>query len=106
MKRLNLIEVPGHVALLALGHPWMTDEHLADLWTACTLGMDLSDEDEAIKQLSITGRDLLINKSTDYQTMKHVIGTVIQWVSTQPNRRIHDAVTRRLKELNEQERIS
>lgn len=105
MKRLDLIEVPGHVALLALGQPWMTEEHFADLWTACQIGIDIADEDSNIRELAHQGKAMLVDKSDDYESMKQVIGTVVQWISTQPNRRIHDAVTKRLKELNEQERI-
>lgn len=105
MKRLDLIEVPGHVALLALGQDWMTDAHIADLWTACQIGIDIADNDSNIRDLAQQGKHLLIEKSDDYESMKQIIGTVIQWISTQPNRRIHDAVTKRLRELNEQERV-
>lgn len=105
MKRLELIELPGHVGLMALGQPWMTEAHFADLITACELGIDLS-PDEDIYHLCITGRDMLINRATDFEEMRQVIGRIVQWVAAQSNYRIHDAVTKRLKRLNEQERIS
>lgn len=105
MKRLELIELPGHVGLMALGQPWMTEAHFADLVTACELGIDLAQDDE-IRQLCVTGRDMLMNRVTDFDEMRQIIGRVVQWVATQPNHRIYDAVTKRLKRLNEQERIS
>lgn len=105
MKRLELIELPGHVGLMALGQPWMTEAHFADLVTACELGIDLAEDDE-IRQLCVTGRNMLFNRVASFDEMRHVIGQVVQWVATQPNHRIYDAVTKRLKVINEQERIS
>lgn len=105
MKRLELIELPGHVGLMALGQSWMTDEHFADLVTACELGIDLAIDDET-RKLCIAGRNMLLDGGSDFEEMRQVIGKIVQWVATQSNYRIHDAVTKRLKRLNEQERIS
>lgn len=91
MKRLNLIEMPGHVALLALGQPWMNDSHMADLFSTCVISEELSDNEE-ISSLADTGIKLLSEGSTDYDQIKKVIGTLITWVSSQPNKDVHDAV--------------
>lgn len=104
MKRLELIEMPGHVGLMALGQPWMTEAHFADLITACELGIDLA-KDEEMRQLCVTGRDMLLNRVTDFEEMRQVIGQVVQWVATQPNHRIYDAVIKRLNRIDEQKRI-
>lgn len=105
MKRLELIELPGHVGLMALGQSWMTDAHFADLMSACELGIELAKDDD-VRDLCMTGRAMLLGKDINIDEMKQVIGQVVQWVATQPNHRIYDAVTKRLKALNEQERIS
>lgn len=105
MKRLELIEWPGHVALMALGTEWMSEEHWADLATACRLCADLA-TDEAIHTLAQRGLDLLADEASDIDEMKRVIGQIVQWVALQPNRSIHDATIKRLRELDEQERIS
>lgn len=104
MKRHELFELPGHIGLLALGQPWMTEAHLADLLTACQLGIDIATDDD-MRQLCILGRDMLINRVADIEQIRHVVGQVVQWVSTQPNQKIYDAAKRRLREVNEQERI-
>lgn len=100
MKRLDLIEMPGHVALTALGQAWMNDSHYADLLTALYLGLDLSEPESDIHALSLQGIDLINNKSTDFNEMKNVIGTVVQWVATQPNKNIYQAVSKRLHVLD------
>lgn len=96
IKRLDLIEMPGHVALLALGQDWLTDSHYADLFSSCYLGLDLSEPDSRIHQLAKQGIQLLTDRSTDHELMRSVIGTVLQWVATQPNVKIHNAVCNRL----------
>lgn len=100
MKRLDLIELPGHVGLVALGQPWMTDEHMADLLVACQIGCDLADPADDIHAMATEGKALLLANSTNYDTMRQIIGHVVQWVAKQPNRRIHDAVTRHLKKMH------
>lgn len=99
MKRLELIELPGHVGLIALGQPWMTDEHIADLLVACQIGCDLAQQEDEIHTMATEGKHLLLSGSTDYDTMRQTIGAVVQWVATQPNRKIHDVVTRNLKKM-------
>lgn len=105
MKRVELIEIPGHVGLLALGQPWMTVEHYADLMTACCLANDLSEKDARIRELSQRGVSMLVNNTRDYDELRHVIGTLIQWLSTQSNVKIYNATKQRLKKLDEQERL-
>ena len=105
MKRLDLIEMPGHIALMALGQPWENDSHYADLCAAVDLGCRISD-DEHIKELCAIGRQLLLDNSTDYPRIRQVIGPVLQWISQQPNKRIHDAALSRLKEYDESKRVS
>lgn len=107
MKRLELIEIPGHVGLLALGQDWMTVGHYADLMTACCLAYDLSQgTDDRIHGLSSRGIEMLESNSTNYDEMRDVIGTVVQWIATQPNVKIYNATLKRLKRLDEQERVS
>jgi hypothetical protein len=97
MKRLELIEMPGHVGLMALGQDWMTERHYYDLMTACCLGYDMSQPGDEIHELSLRGTELLTSKSTNYDEMRSVIGTVVQWIATQPNQKIWNATMRRLK---------
>lgn len=116
MKRLTLFEFPKHAALLALGQHWMTRDHLADLLSACELGMELGRDDPEVHGLALRGmRFLLDNVDSNHMTikhaenleeMRHVLGQVVQWITYQPNRAVHDAVVKRLKELNESERVS
>jgi hypothetical protein len=106
MKRLELIEIPGHVGLLALGQEWMTDAHYADIMTACYLGLDISDDNTEIRALAQRGIDLMNAEDKNYDEIRHVIGTVIQWISTQSNIKIYNATVQRLKKLDEQKRIS
>lgn len=103
IKRLDLIEMPGHVALTALGQSWIEDSHYADLFTACYLGIDLSEPASEIHKLALQGIDLLNNNSEDFDTIRNVIGTVVQWVATQPNIKIYNAVSNRLQHLNRNE---
>lgn len=105
MKRLELIEIPGHVGLLALGQDWMTVEHYADLMTACCLSYDLSGKENAIRELAQRGIEMLEANSSDYEELRRVIGTLIQWLSTQSNVKIYNATQQRLKKLDEQERL-
>ncbi|MEY4720078.1 MAG: hypothetical protein RL563_2696 [Pseudomonadota bacterium] len=97
--------MPGHVALMALGQDWMTENHQADLVTACCLTYDIASIDDPIRSLAQRGYDLIQSKSTEYDEMKCVIGTVIQWLSTQPNIKIHEATIKRLKTFDEQRRL-
>jgi len=107
MKRLELIEIPGHVGLLALGQPWMTVEHYADLMTACCLAHDLShNEDAKIYALAVRGIEMLQTECSDYEAMRDVIGTVVQWIASQSNIKIYNATVKRLRQLDEQKRIS
>ncbi len=116
MKRLDLFEFPKHAALLALGQPWMTGDHLADLLSACELGMELGQSEPEIHTLALQGMrflldnvdrsDMTIKPVAHLEEMRHVLGQVVQWITYQPNRAVHDAVVKRLKELNESERVS
>lgn len=106
MKRLELIEIPGHVGLLALGQTWMTTEHYADLVTACYLGYDLSENtDPEIHELAAKGIALLEKNNGEFEEMRHIVGTVVQWVAKQPNVKIYNATVKRLRQLDEQERL-
>lgn len=116
MKRLNLFEFPKHAALIALGQPWLTADHLADLLSACDLGMDLGHGDERIFSLASTAREFLVagvesgdmalQNADNLDQIRRTLGEVVQWISNQPNRAVHDAVIKRLRALNEQERVS
>ena len=106
MKRPEIFELPGHIALALLGHPDFNESHRADLAVACYLGCDLSQDDPTINELANNGLQLLQSNSNDYDLMRYTIGTVLQWINTQPNRRVHDASMRRLKEYDEQKRVS
>lgn len=116
MKRLNLFELPKHIALIALGQDWMTQDHTAELISACELGMDLGKSDPAVFDLAHNGlqmllrhvdpNDMTIKHIANLEEMRHVIGSVVQWIAHQPNRAVHDAVIKRLRELNEPKRIS
>lgn len=116
MKRLTLFEFPKHAALLALGQPWMTSDHLAELLSACELAMELGRGDPQVHDYALRGlnfllenvdrSDMTIKPVANLEEMRHVIGEVVQWIAYQPNRSVHDAVVKRLKELNESERVS
>lgn len=106
MKRVELVEVPGQVALMALGQPWMTPAHLADILTACYLGLDLSNENDEIHQLSQRAIGMIDSIDNNMDELKHIVGTIIQWIGTQPNVRIYNATVNRLRKLDEQERLS
>ena len=96
MKRLDLIEMPGHVGLLALGQDWMTERHFADLMTACYLAMDLSEPGSEMHALGFRGGQLLADKSTEYDEIRTIVGTIVQWISKQPNTDIWHAAYSRL----------
>lgn len=98
--------MPGHVGLMALGQPWMNEGHYADLVTGCCLTMDLSEANSEIHQLARQGYDMLVARSTEFDAMKQIIGTVIQWLATQPNTKIHRAAVKRLRDFDEQRRVS
>lgn len=105
MKRLNLIEMPGQIALLALGQPWITEAHMCDLMAAVDIGERIS-KDDTITALCLEGKRLLLDGSKDYDAIRKAIGPVIHWISQQPNRVIHDAALQRLKEYDESKRVS
>ena len=105
MKRLQLIEFPCHVGLIGLGQPWMTEAHFADLMTGCFLAHDLSQDHPAIRRLSIDGINLLKARSDDYDSIRSIVGTLVQWLTTQSNVKIYNAVSTRLHNLDEQERV-
>lgn len=116
MKRLNLFELPKHAALLSLGQPWMTSDHLAELLSSCELALELGRDNPRIHECALIGLNLLldhvdqsdmtIKHVANLEEMRHVIGEVVQWIAHQPNRAVHDAVVKRLKEMNEPERVS
>ena len=106
MKRAELIELPGHVGLIALGQPWFNDRHLADLATACYIAIDIADKDSDVFQMAMNGLHMLHDQCDDYVRMKHEIGTVVQWVSVQPNKKVYDSVVKRLKEIYGPQSIS
>lgn len=84
----------------------MTDAHWADLMTVCKLGLDLAGDDEYIRELSVIGNDMLMERVAEVEEMRQVLGTLVQWVSKQPNTKIYASVQKRLRELDEQERLS
>lgn len=97
--------MPAHIALMALGQPWITESHMCDLMAAIDIGERISN-DSAISALCSEGKRLLIEGSTDYDAIRKTIGPVIHWVSQQPNRVIHDVALQRLKEYDESKRVS
>lgn len=79
----------------------MNESHRADLIVACQLGIDLGND--RIRELASRGLAMLQQGSSGHDQMRHDIGTVLQWIGTQPNRHVHDAVMRRLKRLDSSE---
>lgn len=100
-----MFELPNHISLVALGQPWCNDSHYADLVATCHLANDISDDPE-ITELAQRGLQMLLERHDGYDEMRHVIGTVLQWVGQQPNSKIYTAALKRLKDIDESTRIS
>lgn len=113
---MNLFEFPKHAALLAIGQPWMNDSHMAELLCACALALDLSSDDDPIHHTALTVQNALLDcvadddmscqKIRDPDSLRHMIGKLVQWVGAQPNRAVHDSVIKHLKASHESPRTS
>lgn len=80
----------------------MTTEHYADLMTACCLAHDLAENnDDRIYGLAVHGIEMLGGDCRDYDVMRDVIGTVVQWIASQSNIKIYNATLKRLKSFDE-----
>lgn len=102
MKRLQYMELPGHVALMALKQDWWTIEHYADLKTTCLLCCDLAQPDDHIKSLAQRGLHMLEDiDNHDVNEIRQVIGTAVQWLAAQPNTKIYKATVARMEKKNE-----
>lgn len=90
MKRLDLIELPGHIALLALDQPWCRPEHLADLGAHLRLAEELAarQKNEAIRALTRRAKELMQSMTDEPDSLaefRRLVGMTLPWVSLQPN---------------------
>lgn len=102
MKRLNLIELPGHIALLALDQPWLRPEHFADLGAHIRLTEELATRRNDSDMLLLIRRAKTLMQSMDgnkaeIAEFRRLIGISLPWVSIQPNAEIERAATKFLR---------
>jgi hypothetical protein len=90
IKRLEMLELPGHIALVALDKPWLTKCHLADLGAHVAITGCVAHElgDEKMQELAQRAADLLGDLSTpplQVDELRSVVGITLQWLSQQSN---------------------
>lgn len=90
IKRLDMLELPGHIALLALDQPWLARKHIADLGAHVAITGCVSHEvgDEYIQRLAKRAADLLGDLSEppkEVAELRRIVGTTLQWLSFQSN---------------------
>lgn len=95
MKRLDLIELPGHIALLALDQPWLMPEHFAILAAHIRLTEEVATrrEEPGIVEIARRARALMQEMETADQIaeFRRLVGPTLPWVSRQPNFEIERA---------------
>lgn len=96
IKRLDMIELPGHVALLALDQPWCDWRHLADLGAHIRLAEELATRrnEPAIKQIASRAKDMMQTMTgmpCELAEFRKLVGVTLPWVSRQPNAEIERA---------------
>lgn len=96
MKRLDLIEMPGHVALLALDQAWCRPEHYADLGAHIRLAEELATrkQDQAVMQIVARAKRIMQDMTgtpEEIAEFRRLVGATLPWVSMQPNGEIDRA---------------
>lgn len=96
IKRLDLIELPGHIALLALDQPWLRPEHYADLGAHIRLVQELAERknDNAMLAVILRAKELMQTMTGDADELaefRRLVGASLPWVSRQPNAEIERA---------------
>lgn len=96
VKRLDLIELPGHIALLALGQPWCRPEHLADLGAHVRLAEELATRkgDENVLKIATRAKRMMQDMTgtpEEIAEFRRLVGATLPWVSMQPNGEIDRA---------------
>lgn len=102
IKRLDLIELPGHIALLALDQPWCLPDHYADLGAHIRLAEIVAQSRKNDEIAKILGRAKHIMQSWDNSPeeiaeFRKLIGVTLPWIAQQPNVEIERAALRCLK---------
>lgn len=103
MKRLDLLELPGQVALLALDQPWLTDGHLADLAAHLSIAHSIAKQtkNDDIQRIAERAADLMSDPNADADTIKEVrrlVGVTLPWMSQQSNILIQKTTEKFLRE--------
>lgn len=96
IKRLDLIELPGHIALLALDQEWLRPEHLADLGAHIRLVEEIAGRRHDDAMVAIIGRAKSLMQTMDgspdeLAEFRKLVGASLPWVSRQPNLEIERA---------------
>jgi hypothetical protein len=90
MKRLNYLELPGHIALLALDQEWLQPEHLADLGAHLRLAETLAERkgDADIATVARKAKQIMAgmnNEPGSVEEFRKLVGVTLPWVSRQNN---------------------
>tara|TARA_R110000868_G_scaffold20802_1_gene87418 strand:+ start:143 stop:466 length:324 start_codon:yes stop_codon:yes gene_type:complete len=96
MKRLDLIELPGHIALLALDQPWLLSDHLADLGAHIMMVEEVAGRrsDPAMQTIIQRAKELMQTMKGDPEELaefRQLVGVSLPWISRQPNFEIERA---------------
>lgn len=96
MKRLDLIELPGHIALLALDQPWCDARHLADIGAHIRLAEELATRknEPAVREIAVKAKEMMQTMTgtpEELAEFRKLVGATLPWVSRQPNAEIERA---------------
>lgn len=90
MKRLDLIETPGHIALLALDQPWLLPDHYAILAAHIRLTEELAARkgSDEVGNLARRAKEIMSTMTDNpgaIAEFRKLVGATLPWVSQQPN---------------------
>ena len=94
-----MLELPGHVALQAIGQPWWCESHLADLKAHAVLAFFVAKRvhDEQVQDIAIKALEILSKQKFTKEDVTPLIGVTLEWLSNQSNKIIYQEVLEAMK---------
>jgi hypothetical protein len=96
IKKRTTTELPGLIALQAVGQSWFCEQHLTDLMALAMVGQLAAEPGSAAHAAADGLFALLGREPLDHGQLAPLVLLVNDWIQRQPNGRIQDAIDRLL----------
>lgn len=98
-KKLDMLELPGHIALQAIGQPWWNEAHLADLKAHVVLAFLVARkvDNEQVQDIAIKALEILSKHEFTKEDVTPLLGVTLEWLSNQSNKLIYQEVLEAMK---------